>query len=417
VENGERSAGLLTTWKEIAAYLGVTVRTAQKWELERRLPVHRVPGGRGRVWARTKELDQWQRSVDSPRGETQQRAAARPRWGFVAVGPTVLALLVVAGVLGYRWWIAPAAEPGSFTRQGGVLIVYGEDGRELWRKPTPRLWRFHAPERGRRMAQVVDITGDSRKEVLAVVGEGDLPVATVLSCFDSAGRELWRFTPGREVRVEAEAYRPPFQVRAFAVRPGPSRQIAVISAHDAYFPSQLAILDGEGNVLAEYWHSGYFYSVRYADLDGDGGPELYAGGTSNARNMADLVVFDPDRVAGASREPPDYQLLGFEPGTEIARIFFPPTCLARAATQRNIVIGLRLMERALIVETQEGAGAQALIHRRFTAGLALEAAEPTDGFLTAHERYRRMGSIDHVWTPDEEASLREIILERVPPGS
>ncbi len=49
----------LTSWKQIAAHLGVNVRTAQKWERERGLPVRRLPGGRGRVVVETAILDRW----------------------------------------------------------------------------------------------------------------------------------------------------------------------------------------------------------------------------------------------------------------------------------------------------------------------------------------------------------------------
>lgn len=58
----------LTSWKEIAAFLGVNVRTAQKWENERKLPVRRLPGGRGRVAADVAALDAWKRSTpdDNP---------------------------------------------------------------------------------------------------------------------------------------------------------------------------------------------------------------------------------------------------------------------------------------------------------------------------------------------------------------
>lgn len=49
----------LYSWKEIAHYLGVHVRTAQKWERERELPVHRLPGARSRVSAHTASLDAW----------------------------------------------------------------------------------------------------------------------------------------------------------------------------------------------------------------------------------------------------------------------------------------------------------------------------------------------------------------------
>jgi hypothetical protein len=47
---------LLTTWGEIATYLEVSARTAQKWAGTRGLPVQRYGG---RVSARTRELDEW----------------------------------------------------------------------------------------------------------------------------------------------------------------------------------------------------------------------------------------------------------------------------------------------------------------------------------------------------------------------
>jgi tetratricopeptide (TPR) repeat protein len=52
----------LDSWKEIALYLGRGERTVKRWEQERALPVHRLPGGRGSVYAFTVELDNWLRS-------------------------------------------------------------------------------------------------------------------------------------------------------------------------------------------------------------------------------------------------------------------------------------------------------------------------------------------------------------------
>ena len=49
----------LTSWKEIAHYLGVNVRTAQKWERERGLPVRRSEGPRSRVNADEAALETW----------------------------------------------------------------------------------------------------------------------------------------------------------------------------------------------------------------------------------------------------------------------------------------------------------------------------------------------------------------------
>lgn len=50
----------LDSWKEIAAFLGRGERTAKRWEVDRGLPVHRVPGGgRSAVFAYRSELTEW----------------------------------------------------------------------------------------------------------------------------------------------------------------------------------------------------------------------------------------------------------------------------------------------------------------------------------------------------------------------
>src|SRR5215471_16822987 len=52
--------GRLDSWKEIADYLKRDTRTAIRWEQERGMPVHRVPGGkRQAVFAFTDEIDAW----------------------------------------------------------------------------------------------------------------------------------------------------------------------------------------------------------------------------------------------------------------------------------------------------------------------------------------------------------------------
>jgi TolB-like protein len=47
-------------WKAIGRYLGRNARTAQMWERDRGLPVHRIPGSPGRsLFAYADELDGW----------------------------------------------------------------------------------------------------------------------------------------------------------------------------------------------------------------------------------------------------------------------------------------------------------------------------------------------------------------------
>lgn len=51
---------VLTSWKEIAAYIGKSVRTVQRWEAELGLPIRRPnPGDRNVVAALPQELDSW----------------------------------------------------------------------------------------------------------------------------------------------------------------------------------------------------------------------------------------------------------------------------------------------------------------------------------------------------------------------
>ncbi len=56
----------LFSWKEIAAFLNRAERTVKRWERERGLPVHRVPGGeRGGVFAYSDELADWLKGKSS----------------------------------------------------------------------------------------------------------------------------------------------------------------------------------------------------------------------------------------------------------------------------------------------------------------------------------------------------------------
>jgi hypothetical protein len=66
----------LDSWKEIAAYLGRDIRTVRRWEAERGLPIHRVPGGgRAVVFAFRGEIQNWLRAAE---GESRQQGQFKP---------------------------------------------------------------------------------------------------------------------------------------------------------------------------------------------------------------------------------------------------------------------------------------------------------------------------------------------------
>jgi hypothetical protein len=106
VESANKPVRVLNTWREIAAHLGVTSRTAQKWERECALPVHRtLRKERARVWALAGELDEWRRV----RGGLGKQPAALPwrRWLASIFRPLAVGAAGFAG-----WWMGRGGAPG-----------------------------------------------------------------------------------------------------------------------------------------------------------------------------------------------------------------------------------------------------------------------------------------------------------------
>ena len=122
----------LDSWKDIAAYLGREVRTAQLWEKNEGLPVHRHQHSRqGSVYAFRSELDAWRQIRASlpepvPAGEPEPLppASARPlpaksqarlRWAVVGL------LLIAAATGGAYIWSARSTASGSGPSAVAVL--------------------------------------------------------------------------------------------------------------------------------------------------------------------------------------------------------------------------------------------------------------------------------------------------------
>jgi tetratricopeptide (TPR) repeat protein len=81
--NGRRR---LESWKEIAAFFGRTRRTVNRWEKELSLPIHRLPGTKGRVYAYTEELSAWSAARKDTDASPWQDSTGQP-------GPGVLGLI------------------------------------------------------------------------------------------------------------------------------------------------------------------------------------------------------------------------------------------------------------------------------------------------------------------------------------
>jgi len=399
----------LSSWKEIAEYLGVSVRTAQKWENERGLAVRRFSGEKGRVLADPAQLDRWREGI-LEKDPWWKRPGIFRIWAAAAS----VALLAAAAA----WLISTRrGAPALFRHELNTLIVTDASGRELWRKTFPDpIWLTNTPDDllQNHRAWFGDLDGDGRIELLYTYVPTTIEKhGRTLFCFSEDGRERWRFVPGRRVSTRVAEYPPPYQVSVLmplAPSPDGTRRIVVSSLHLAQYPGQVVVLSPEGAMLGEYWHSGHLNQMDLADLDGDGAEEILLGGMSNGNRAATLVALDPRDLGGASvEENPDYQLQGFPPGREKARLLFPRTCINRKFHEYNWLHRLDFSGGRIKVQVRERERLlDPAILYYFDRQLRLIGLEVSDAFRGLHRELEAAGQLDHPLTEKEINELRNI---------
>lgn len=140
----------LNSWKEIADFLQRSEKTARRWEVRRKLPVHRVPGGtRSSVYAYRDELETWLRTAPpepspfdllaAPAGASAENETGRSRLLLVGI------LFLISGALAYllvspaHW--RPLASAGPKPLNHSAAAKYPpllSDGRYLYYQEIDR---------------------------------------------------------------------------------------------------------------------------------------------------------------------------------------------------------------------------------------------------------------------------------------
>jgi len=408
------------SWKAIAGHFGVSVRTVQHWELDRNLPVYRMPGERGRVYAFVDELDAWSRNA-APEPEP----AAEPKGNLRFRAWTAAAVLLMAAMAAVYFWVQSRPRPESWAVEGRDLIALGRDGETLWRhafaKPIWRRWLAH-PEGSleyRTMPVVEDFDGDGAREVVAVYWPKDEPEAVAeVHAFDSGGRPEWRFKARPAATASGKPVEGPYDLRMLFAVPVPGGKppaLVAVSNHRGSFPSQVAILSSRGEVLREYWHSGH---ILHAEFTGAGGCAmlLYFAARHAATGAAEIVVLDPLTLGGASQESdPAYQLAARSGGSEVARIRLNASELARQLGVQTFPTDIRLREgRIQVSVSQTGAptGNERPVTIIHSADLTLRnlGVDYAPTFWALKDRLVTQGRIRSY---DTEADARRVASEQV----
>jgi hypothetical protein len=120
--------GQIWGWKDIASLLKVAERTAMRWEKDRGLPVHRVPGAtRDAVFVTSDEIRSWLESdhtelrakeVDEerptpPSDATRQPSSPIPVTGRVRLVPAIILMIVAA--VACLWYLS--GSPGRSSHE------------------------------------------------------------------------------------------------------------------------------------------------------------------------------------------------------------------------------------------------------------------------------------------------------------
>lgn len=243
----------LLSWKEIAAFLDRDVRTVRRWEEERGLPVHRIPGGKGAsVFAYTNELEDWLRH-DSQQEISLPESSAHPlpnstrqiaqvmqvlppsespdapplrqgrRTLALGIAAALIVLLLLGGVgLHFRTRAHERLDHVSFS--GNKLLVWNGAGKLAWDYWFPLPLYQTIPLDNSRLVRIVDLNGDGGQELLATVGFSvpHTPTARhVLYTFSEDGRLLWRYEPQYKLEFSGRTYEGPWRATEMLVSPGP----------------------------------------------------------------------------------------------------------------------------------------------------------------------------------------------------
>jgi hypothetical protein len=276
MNSNSNNRDLLSSWKEIADYLGCDERTCRRWELNFGLPVHRMEGtSKPRVYAYKRELDSWR--TERLNGSATDRSGLRIEPGTARLGLKRFRLkflwlvpvfgAIAAAVLSIAR-LSPG-EPADFSIKGSRLIILDEKGNKLWDFDT-KLDNLISEQAYRARFQVAshpplkdaifpylfirDINHDGKNEILFSPKTKDSLHETGLYCFNLNGKELWHYQPGRDLMFGKHAYSADYRIygmELFDTNDDGILEIFLFTGHIPHSPSQFVMLDSWGRVLGE----------------------------------------------------------------------------------------------------------------------------------------------------------------------
>lgn len=418
----------LDSWKEIAEYLGRNARTVARWERERGLPVHSVPGGRARtVFAYTDELDAWlarRGAAENGAADEAENGASggkSPDPGSLALAPELTpaspppapagrrrlalaaAILAAASALvaTVRWTLQAAAplEIAALDEVNDDLIARGRDRRELWRfTPGDPIVGLSSPLT---WTAIADLLPGEGHEVIAAPHGTDAGQDR-LYLLSNRGTLQWIRSLDTTLRFGGVPYGSPWRTNALTTfRAGGEPRIAWALHHHTWWPSIVQVLDASGSPLHRFVNFGWI-SALAPSADGR---YLIAAGLANAYGSLTLVVLDAQSPGGTAPVPDDdrYVCDGCPPGRPVRAFILPRPDAAEAVMPGSLTPNgeqpqLRVLPGgavSVIAWFGEVAPTRPQAIYEFSPDLQFLSARMSDDYWVWHRRVEDEGKLTH----------------------
>lgn len=334
----------LSSWKDIADYLKVTVRTAQRWERKFDLPIRRL--GKDQkfyIMADANEIDEWIK-----KSNRRLKARSMPLLKIVFL---FIIFLGIATLINYFLFKHPSSKtpglPFSFLARSDCIEVYDQDGHYLWSyQVNERLEQRPYLSSSSPFIFFDDLDADNKMDVLMAVHTKD-NIADRLVRLDVQGRVIWEYRPGLACQYGHRTYSSDFDIKLLHLSDlngDGKKEIIVDACHKINFPCRIVVLDPDGFTQGEYWNTGHIVTIKTVDLNHDNYQEILLGGVNNNYQRGCLIILDVREITGCS--PPqansDFFPAHYTPGTELFYILIPPDSLSKFLFIQDTVFSIDL---------------------------------------------------------------------------
>ncbi len=219
-------------------------------------------------------------------------------------------------------------------KQGRQIFLYNSKDQQLWMHEfeRPVFIRVETPDVKMPLVKIEDLDQDGWNEILVIV---DIGVQTTAQLFylDHKGNVKWVFSAGEGFEEGSGGQRENTNPEIFNIEnllvdnfiDDGKKEILIYSRQNAFFQSQIAILDNRGHVMGEYWHPGAIPYIIYTDLDGDGKKELVCSGINNRLNWRHIIFsLDIKELMGNKMQGPPYNIfVNLKPAKEKKYVVLP----------------------------------------------------------------------------------------------